>query len=133
MSVSGVQHNNSVEADRFYEDQHPRELTPKKDVLFTIGDWNANVGSQEIPRIKGKFGPGVQKETGQRHSASRGPSPGLATGLPGTVSTSLTPASCRVHKRAHLSLILVVKTVLPHPLYQPSFSLPPSQGASDGK
>ena len=66
MSVSGVQHNNSVEADRFYEDQHPRELTPKKDVLFTIGDWNANVGSQEIPRIKGKFGPGVQKETGQR-------------------------------------------------------------------
>ena len=40
--------------------------TPKKDVLFIIGDWNANVGSQEISGVTGKFGLGVQKEAGQR-------------------------------------------------------------------
>ena len=42
------------------------ELTPKKDVLFVIGDWNAKVGSQEIPGITSKFGLGVQNEAGQR-------------------------------------------------------------------
>ena len=42
------------------------ELTPKKDVLFIIGDWNAEVGSQEMPRITGKFGLGIQNEAGQR-------------------------------------------------------------------
>ena len=42
------------------------ELTPKKDVLFILGDWNAKVGSQEIPRVTGKFGFGVQNEAGQR-------------------------------------------------------------------
>ena len=42
------------------------ELTPKKDVLFIIGDWNAKVGSQETPGITGKFGLGVQNEAGQR-------------------------------------------------------------------
>ena len=42
------------------------ELTPQKDTLFIIGDWNANVGSQEIPGVTGKFGPGVQNEAGQR-------------------------------------------------------------------
>ena len=42
------------------------ELTPKKDVLFIIGNWNAKVGSQEIPGVTGKFGLGVQKEAGQR-------------------------------------------------------------------
>ena len=41
------------------------ELTPKKDVLFIIGDWNAKVGSQEIPRVTGKFVLGVQNEAGQ--------------------------------------------------------------------
>ena len=41
-------------------------LTPKKDVLFIIGDWNAKVGSQEIPGVTGKFGLGVQNEAGQR-------------------------------------------------------------------
>ena len=41
------------------------ELTPKKDVLFIIGDWNAKVGSQEIPRITGKLGLGVQKKQGK--------------------------------------------------------------------
>ena len=51
----------------FYEDlQHLLELMPKQDVLFIIGGWNAKVGSQEIPRITGKFGPGVQNEAGQR-------------------------------------------------------------------
>ena len=42
------------------------EPTPKKDVLFIIGDWNAKVGSQEIPGITGKFDLGVQNEAGQR-------------------------------------------------------------------
>ena len=42
------------------------ELTPKKDVLFIIGDWNAKLGSQEIPGVTGKFGLGVQNEAGQR-------------------------------------------------------------------
>ena len=50
-----------------YEDlQDPLELTPPKDVLFIIGDWNAKVGSQEIPGVTGKFGLGVQNEAGQR-------------------------------------------------------------------
>jgi len=42
------------------------ELTPKKDVLFIIGDWNAKVGTQEIPGVTGKFGLRVQNEAGQR-------------------------------------------------------------------
>ena len=55
------------EVDRFYEDlQDLLELTPKKDVLFIIGDWNAKVGSQETPGVTGKFGLGVQNEAGQR-------------------------------------------------------------------
>ena len=56
-----------AEVERFYEDlQDLLELTPKKDVLFIIGDWNAKVGSQEIPGVTGKFGLGVQNEAGQR-------------------------------------------------------------------
>ena len=56
-----------AEVERFYEDiQDLLELTPKKDVLFIIGDWKAKVGSQEIPGVTGKFGPGVQNEAGQR-------------------------------------------------------------------
>ena len=51
----------------FYEDlQGLLELTHKKDVLFIIGDWNARVGSQEIPTVTDKFGLGVQNEAGQR-------------------------------------------------------------------
>ena len=51
----------------FYEDrQDILELTPKKDVLFIIGDWNAKVRSQETPGVTGKFGLGVQNEAGQR-------------------------------------------------------------------
>ena len=42
------------------------ELTPNKDVLFIIGDWNAKVGSQELPAVTGKFGLGVQNKAGQR-------------------------------------------------------------------
>ena len=50
-----------------YEDlQDLLELTPKKDVLFIIADWNAKVGSQETPRVTGKFGLGIQNEAGQR-------------------------------------------------------------------
>ena len=53
--------------DQLYEDfQVLLELTPKKDVLFIIGDWNAKVGSQEIPGVTGKFGLGVQDKAGQR-------------------------------------------------------------------
>ena len=56
-----------AEVERFYEDlQDLPELTPKKDVLFIIGDWNAKVGSQETPGITCKFGHGVQNETRQR-------------------------------------------------------------------
>ena len=56
-----------AEIERFYEDlQDLRELTLKRDVLFIIGDWNAKVGSQEIPGVIGKFGLGVQNESGQR-------------------------------------------------------------------
>ena len=56
-----------AEVDRFYEDlQDLLEQTPKKDVLFIIGDWNAKVGSQETPGVTGKFSLGVQNEAGQR-------------------------------------------------------------------
>ena len=56
-----------AEVERFYEDlQDLLELTPKKDVLFITGDWNAKVGSQEIPGITGKFDLGLQNEAGQR-------------------------------------------------------------------
>ena len=56
-----------AEVEQFFEDlQDFLELTPKKDVLFIIGDWNAKVGSQEISAITGKFGHGVQNEAGQR-------------------------------------------------------------------
>ena len=61
--------NNAEEAEveRFCEDlQNILELAPQKDVLFIIGDWNAKVGSQETPGVTGKFGLGVQNETGQR-------------------------------------------------------------------
>ena len=56
-----------AEVERFYEDlQDLLELTPKKDVLFIIGYWNAKVGSQETPGVTGKYGLGVQCEAGQR-------------------------------------------------------------------
>ena len=56
-----------AEVEQFYEDlQDLLELTPQKDVLFIIGDWNAKVRSQEIPGVTGKFGLGVQNEAGQR-------------------------------------------------------------------
>ena len=56
-----------AEVERFYEDlQDLLELTPPKDVLFIIGDWNAKVGSQETPGVTGKFGLGIQDEAGQK-------------------------------------------------------------------
>ena len=56
-----------AEVEQFYEDlQDVSELTPPKDVIFIIGDWNAKVGSQEIPGVTGKFGLGVQNEAGKR-------------------------------------------------------------------
>ena len=62
-------YNNAEEAEveRFYEDlQDLLELTPKKDVLFIIGDWNTKAGSQETPGVTGKFGLGIQNKAGQR-------------------------------------------------------------------
>ena len=56
-----------AEVERSYEDlQDLLELTPQKDVLFILGDWNAKVGSQETPGVTGKFGLGVKNEAGQR-------------------------------------------------------------------
>ena len=55
-----------AEVEWFYEDiQDLLELTPKKDVLFIIGDWNAKVGSQETPRVTGKFGLGIWMKQGK--------------------------------------------------------------------
>ena len=55
-----------AEVEWLYEDlQGLLELTPQKDVLFIIGDWNAKVGSQETPGVTGRFGPGVQNEQGK--------------------------------------------------------------------
>ena len=56
-----------AEVERFYKDlQDLLELTPIKDVLFIIGDWNAKVGSQKTPGVTVKFGLGIQNEAGQR-------------------------------------------------------------------
>ena len=68
MGFEGAQEiTEEAEMDQFYEDPEDLlELTPKKDVLFFIGDCNAKVGSQEIPGVTDKIGFGVQNETGQR-------------------------------------------------------------------
>ena len=59
--------SNAEETEEFYEDlQDLLELTPKKDVLFIIGDWNAIVGSEEKPEVTGKFGLGIWSEARQR-------------------------------------------------------------------
>ena len=56
-----------AEVEWFYEDlQDLLEITPPKDVLFIIGDWNAKIGSQETPGVTGKFGLGMQNEAGKR-------------------------------------------------------------------
>ena len=56
-----------TEVEWFYKDlQDHVELTPQKDVLFIIGDWNAKVGIEETPGVTGKFGLGMQNEAGQR-------------------------------------------------------------------
>ena len=67
IQVYALTNNAEAEVEWFYEDlQDLLELTPKKDVLFIIGDWNAKVGSQEIPGVMGKSGLGVQNEGRQR-------------------------------------------------------------------
>ena len=56
-SLTPTSNPKEAEVERFYEDlQDLLELTPKKDVLFIIGDWNVKIGSQEIPEVTGKFG-----------------------------------------------------------------------------
>ena len=66
IQVYGLTSNaEEVEAEQFNEDlQVLLELKPKKDVLFLISDWDAKVGSQELPRLTGKFGLGVQNKAG---------------------------------------------------------------------
>ena len=67
MAIQAYSPTSNAEVEQFYEDpQDLLELTPQNDVLFIIGDWNAKVGSQEIPGVTGKFGLGVQNEAGQR-------------------------------------------------------------------
>ena len=62
-----TRNDEEAEVEWFYEDlQHLLELTPKKDVLFIIGDWNAKVESQQLLGVTGKFGLGVRNEAGQR-------------------------------------------------------------------
>ena len=66
-SLCPTSNTEEAEVKQFYEDlQDLLELTPKKDVLFIIGDWKAKVGSQEIPGVTGKFGLGIQNKAGQR-------------------------------------------------------------------
>ena len=65
-AYASTSNTEEAEVERFYEDlQDLLELTPKKDVLFILGDWNANVGSQETPGVTGKFGLGIWNEAGQ--------------------------------------------------------------------
>ena len=68
IQVYAPTHNaEEAEVEWFYEDlQDFIQLTPKKDVLLIIGDWNAKVGSQETPGVTGKFGLGIRNEVGQR-------------------------------------------------------------------
>ena len=64
---SPTSNTEETEVERFYEDlQDLLELSPQKDVLFIIGDWNAKVGSQETPGVIGKFGLGIWNEAGHR-------------------------------------------------------------------
>ena len=66
-SLCPTSHAEKAEVEWFFEDlQDLLELTPKRDVFFMIGGWNAKLGSQEIPGVTGKFGLGVQNEAGQR-------------------------------------------------------------------
>ena len=66
-SLCPTSYAKEAEVEWFYEDlQDLLELTPAKDVLFILGDWNAKVGSQEIPGVTSNFGLGTQNETGQR-------------------------------------------------------------------
>ena len=66
-AYAATSNTEEAEVERFYEDlQDFLELTPKKDVLFIIGDWNVKIGSQETPGVTGKFDLGIQKEAGQR-------------------------------------------------------------------
>ena len=65
-SNPSLRHTEEAEVEWFYEDlQDLLELTPKRDVLFIIGDWNAKVGSQETSRVTGRFCVGVQNEAGK--------------------------------------------------------------------
>ena len=69
-SIPFLSFTEEAEVEWFYEDlQDLLELTPKKDVFFILGDWNAKLGRQETPGVTGKFDLGVQNEPGQRSFA----------------------------------------------------------------
>ena len=66
MVIQAYAPTSNAEVEGFYEDlQDLLELTPTKDALFIIGDWNAKIGSQETPGVTGKFGLGVWNEAGK--------------------------------------------------------------------
>ena len=66
IQVYATSNTEEAEAEWFYEDlQDLLELTPRKDVLFIIGDWNAKVGNQETPGVTGRFGLGIRNEQGK--------------------------------------------------------------------
>ena len=66
-AYASISNAEEAEVERFYEDlQDLLELTPQKDVLFIIGDWDAKIASQETPGVTGKFGLGIWNEAGQR-------------------------------------------------------------------
>ena len=70
-AIQAYSPTSNAEVEQFYEDpQDLLELTPKKDVIFILGDWNAKVGNQETPGVTGKFGLGVQNEAGKRLTKS---------------------------------------------------------------
>ena len=72
MIIEKASNTEEAEVEQFYEDlQDLLELTPKKDVLFIIGDWNAKIGSQETPGITGNFGLGIWNKAGQRQSFAK--------------------------------------------------------------
>ena len=79
------------------------ELTPKKDVLFIIGDWNAKVGSQETPGVTGKFGLGIQNEAGQRLTAFCQENPLVIANWLETCSKSSLPMEIRVEPKSLLT------------------------------
>ena len=96
-----------AEVERFYEElQDLLKLTPQKDILFIIGDWNAKVGSQELPGVIGKFGLGVQNEAGQR-LAEFSQENALVWQIPSSTNTR-EDCTHRPHQNVNTEIILII-------------------------